>query len=103
MRGERECLICGRHYVYCPNCGNGDATETWRNLYCSKSCRQIFDALSKWKNKTMSAIDAKKVLDENHAETMKLNEMLQADVDAIKGATAIVETPAISEKKKKQK
>ncbi len=94
MRGEKVCMICGKHYVYCPNCGDGDPKETWRNLYCSNGCRKLFDTLSKWKNNVIATPDAKKTLDELNVESIQLNEMLKSDVDAIQAATATANTPS---------
>lgn len=106
MRGEKVCMICGKHYVYCPNCGNGDPKETWRNLYCSDNCRTAFDVLSKWKNNAIATPDAKKILEELKVDSMQLNEMLKADVDAIMATNATANTseaPSIIPKKRKFK
>lgn len=40
-RGKRMCFVCGQEYNYCPNCGRGDARDTWKYLYCSDNCRTV--------------------------------------------------------------
>lgn len=92
MRSERICSICGNHYDYCPSCGIGSPKERWRNIYCSENCKNIFDILSKWKNTVISSVDADKALKELHIDSIKLNEYLQSDVDAIKAATTSIMT-----------
>ena len=47
MRGDRECVVCGKKYNYCGNCNNNPKPdETWRYMYCSENCRGIFKTLS---------------------------------------------------------
>lgn len=44
---NRTCIICGEKYTWCNNCSdNKNKHETWRNLYCSKNCMNIFNILS---------------------------------------------------------
>jgi len=57
-RGERKCIICSSQYSYCPSCGIGNPSETWRNLYCGESCREIFDLVSKYKNGAITVMEA---------------------------------------------
>ncbi len=46
-RGDRKCVLCDSNYSYCPNCGDKiKSGETWRFMYCSENCRNIFDILS---------------------------------------------------------
>lgn len=47
VRGERSCCLCTKIYKYCPDCsGTVKKGETWRMLYCSENCRDIFNVLS---------------------------------------------------------
>lgn len=44
---KRKCIICQKEYEWCNNCDNNvNKNETWRNLYCSKNCNNIFNILS---------------------------------------------------------
>lgn len=63
MQGDRVCTICGKKYNYCPNCGRGDARETWRYIYCSNECKTVFDTCEKFVSKKITATEAKSRLD----------------------------------------
>lgn len=58
-RGTRHCLICGKQYIYCPNCGGGNKEETWRYLYDSEDCMEVFNILSRYINKHIDKEEAK--------------------------------------------
>lgn len=47
MTPNRKCITCGKEYTYCNHCpGNYKADEQWRNIYCSQTCREIFNICS---------------------------------------------------------
>lgn len=58
-RGIRHCIICGKEYKYCPHCGADNKNETWRYLYDSESCMDIFTILSKYTNNHITKEEAK--------------------------------------------
>lgn len=62
-RGERICITCGKKYVYCPNCQKGDPSETWRNIYCSDECRDIYKICNSFAFGHINIETAKKQLD----------------------------------------
>ena len=44
---KRKCIICGKEYEWCGNCSDTiNKNETWRNLYCSENCRNIYNILT---------------------------------------------------------
>lgn len=47
MAKKRKCIICGTKYEYCRNCSRYNPEETWRNLFCSENCMNIFNIVSK--------------------------------------------------------
>lgn len=62
-RGERKCIVCGTKYVYCPNCGQGNPRDSWKNLYDTMSCKEIFRICSDYAFKHISATEAKAKLE----------------------------------------
>lgn len=58
-RGARNCIICGKEYRYCPNCGADNKDETWRYLYDSEECMNVFNILSRFKNGHIGKEEAK--------------------------------------------
>ena len=55
MRNERECVICGGHYDYCPNCAQYDEKPRWMFMFDSENCKKIYDIINDYK---VGAIDA---------------------------------------------
>ena len=58
-QGDRTCLICGAKYNYCSKCPGAKPDETWKNLYCSKGCKEVFELVSAYKNGHINASEAK--------------------------------------------
>lgn len=99
-RGERNCIVCGKKYEYCPHCGKGKPEEGWRNLYDSEKCKDIFSICSNYAFKHISAAEAKKKLDKynvgdgsGYSDDIKQNiKDINAEVSA-KKAVQPQETP----------
>ena len=58
MAKLRTCLVCQGKYEYCGHCSGNKTSETWRNLYCSESCRTISHIYKDYKANKISVIDA---------------------------------------------
>lgn len=96
-RGERTCVVCGKEYIYCPNCKKGNPTETWRFMYDSEECRNIFKICSNFAFGHINAETAKKKLEKyNITDRSKYNDDIRRNLSAIYAAKA--ETPEEEEK-----
>lgn len=63
-RGDRKCLICQKAYRFCGHCANEEHREdTWRTVFCSENCREIFDILSMQGNGHIESSEAKHKLE----------------------------------------
>lgn len=86
-KGIRTCIICGKTYKYCPNCGYGSKDETWRYIYDSEMCNKIFDILSAFENKHIKKDEAKRQLEElNIPKDTEFKADIKKQIDAIMGA-----------------
>ena len=47
---DRKCILCNSNYKFCLNSTKYDRTETWRNLYCSENCRDLYFLYDKMKS-----------------------------------------------------
>ena len=64
MAYERICIIDKTAYEYCSKCGHYNSEETWRNLYCSENCRNIWNIINKYNTKQWDISKAKNALED---------------------------------------
>ena len=84
QRGERTCVVCGATYVYCPNCKKGDPAETWRFMYDSEECRDIFKICSRFAFGHINAEEAQKKLEKfNITDRTKYAESIRQNLNMI--------------------
>ena len=97
-KGKRTCIICGTTYTYCPTCGNGNKDESWRYLYDTKQCNQIFDILSAYAHKHIKKTEARDQLKSlDIPKGMKFNSEIKKQIDEI-----MVVEPKIKDEDNKQ-
>lgn len=82
---DRTCLICSAKYNYCSNCGSYDPTETWRNLFCSKNCKDIFSIVSKCFDDGVISIEQAyiEISDLDLSNKKNFNKRIQTDIRKI--------------------
>lgn len=58
--GEHEhiCCVCGKITKYCHICGVYNPKQTWRYVYCSENCREIFNTCSSYVGKKITISEA---------------------------------------------
>ena len=57
LNDNKVCILCNTHYKYCEGCPSKyNVNETWRNIFCSEECRDIYSIYDSLKaNKTTDA------------------------------------------------
>ena len=65
MALDRKCIVCPdkHHYKYCNNCAGYSSIETWRFIFCSENCREIYKIASDFVNGSLTGSEAKKALE----------------------------------------
>ena len=65
MALDRKCIVCPdkHHYKYCSNCSGYNSKETWRFLYCSQNCREIYSIATDFVNGKLTGLEAKHKLE----------------------------------------
>lgn len=86
-RGSRKCLICGKEYVYCPQCHKGDPKETWKYNYDDQKCRKIFEVISSYSFGHINKNTAKGRLTSLDIKDMHFTDMIQPQIDDIMGTS----------------
>ena len=61
MALDRKCIVCPdkHHYKYCSNCSGYNSKETWRFLFCSQNCKEIYSIATDFVNGKLTGLEAK--------------------------------------------
>ena len=65
MALDRKCIVCPdkHHYKYCSNCSGYNSKETWRFLFCSQNCKEIYSIATDFVNGKLTGLEAKHKLE----------------------------------------
>ena len=64
MKEKRKCILCPSHeYTYCGKCKPKEIVETWRFIFDSENCRDIYKILENYVAKKITALEARQQLD----------------------------------------
>ena len=58
IKNNRECIICGRPYHYCPTCGVDAGKPTWYAIFDGQNCHDIYETCVAYRDKEISVEDA---------------------------------------------
>ena len=63
---NRTCVICGKRYHYCQNCGNHKEIQTWKNIYHDEACMELAKIWHEYRdlNTGMSKEKARKMMEQ---------------------------------------
>ena len=56
-KNNRECIICGHSYHFCPTCGEDAGKPTWYFIFDGQNCHDIYEVCTQYRDKK---IDVKK-------------------------------------------
>ena len=83
MSKMRQCLVCSRTYPFCGHCNKNNIVELWKNTYCSKECREIFNTCSNFEGGLISQKDAYDALKRLGVDTLTINKSVKDTVEKI--------------------
>ena len=63
-RRNRECLLCGERYTYCPTCGVDQNKPYWMSEFHSEDCKNIFQICTNFNLGIMSKHEAQAALEQ---------------------------------------
>ena len=93
MSKIKTCIVCGKKYEFCAHCRRTNSNDLWRNIYCSKECREIFDTCSRYAGHSISAEDAYNKLIEYNFERKDIQMSVKNTVDEIIEEVEKVDVP----------
>lgn len=94
IKNNKKCITCGNEYYYCSSCNTKD--PMWKNLWDTENCKNIFETVSDYAQKSMSEETAKEKLmacDLSNKDSFKesiqkyLNEIFKDDMAATQEKT----------------
>ena len=110
MRNDNKtCILCGKQYKYCEGCpGKYNVLETWRNIFCSENCREVyhvFDLLKAGKMTEKNANKELKKLDTSMIKTFKepMKSMLTVVLNTSSNSDEIKPVEKVAESKEVKK
>jgi len=104
MRGDRKCILDSKQYNYCPHCNHDNPNETWRYLFCSENCREIYKILEDWTGKKISSDDAKQKLVLHELPSLdQIQPSLRKNIEDINASAQTILTNRIVEEKPKRR
>lgn len=63
-KNNKQCIVCGTKYTYCPNCSDYANMPHWMGWFHNSNCRKIFYITSGYCNKTITKEEANKQFNE---------------------------------------
>lgn len=81
MDETKTCIVCGKKYSYCPHCRNYNQYETWRTIYCSKDCKDVFHIFDDYRAKKIDAKNAYEKISKYNLEN--LTDLVKDKIDEI--------------------
>ena len=83
MSEIRSCLVCGSKYKYCGHCNKNNIVERWKNTYCSKECRELFNTCSNFEGGLITGKEAYKIITGLNINLNNVTKAVKGSVDKI--------------------
>lgn len=59
---NKECILCGTKFKYCPSCNQKSPADAWKNIFDDANCRTIFNLCCDFAQKAVDIKTAKEIL-----------------------------------------
>ena len=54
-QNNRKCIICGKSYSYCPQCGRDAGKPTWYFIFDGQNCHDIYEVCTQYRDNEINA------------------------------------------------
>lgn len=68
---NRKCMCCQTEYDFCPNCGSGRLAPAWKAAFCSETCKELWQTLSRFSMNFITKSEAKSIISELDLEPIE--------------------------------
>ena len=85
-QNNRTCIICGKQYHYCPNCGEDAGKPTWYFVFDGQNCHDIYDVCTNYRDgkidvakayELISNLDISEINSFQEATRAQINEIIK--------------------------
>lgn len=84
MEHERQCIVCGEKYKYCPRCSAYKNLERWHMVYCSEECMKLFHIYDDYRANKITQIEAySRIRELNSSTLLNANVMIKEKFNEI--------------------
>jgi hypothetical protein len=64
-------MCCKTEYDFCPNCGSGRLAPAWKAAFCSETCKELWQTLSRFSMNFITKSEAKSIISKLDLEPME--------------------------------
>ena len=90
---NKQCFVCGEKYSYCYSCPSDLQNPTWRTLFDTENCKNIFNILCRHGQGKITDEETRNLLNECDLTYVdKFNESLKNHFDKVFSSTVKEET-----------
>lgn len=83
-QNNRTCIICGKQYHYCPNCGEDAGKPTWYFVFDGQNCHDIYDVCTNYRDGKIDVAKAYELISNlDISEINSFQEATQAQINEI--------------------
>ena len=80
-QNNRTCIICGKQYHYCPNCGEDAGKPTWYFVFDGQNCHDIYDVCTNYRDGKIDVAKAYELI--SNLDTSEINSFQEATREQI--------------------
>lgn len=78
---ERNCVVCGRKYTFCPN--KNDGAPRWHLIYCGDNCRDIWNSITTVYDQDGALVAAQNLLDKDLSDIENMRTDVKEKIEMI--------------------
>ena len=83
-KNNKTCLCCQTKYTFCLNCSDFDNMPRWMAIFHDKNCKEIFNTITSYYDKTITKEQAKTILNNCDLSNKKMfNNKIQDAINEI--------------------
>lgn len=83
MAYDRNCLMCGSHYEYCPHCAQYERLPRWMFTFDRIECKQLFEILGDYKTEHITKQEAREKIIALNISDIKFTDIVQRSINEV--------------------